>query len=163
VRGFAPHASKPLLGGMGDLKSNSTMKRQCGTSNAFNQLGPGPSYRRSRSIRKARGTEEARISNSAGAAARAKNASEAAAQMDVANVVKPMGLKISVAGNSFIVNKNTRAAPDRIPGSTRGSVTEVNTLSGVLPNPLAASSILGLTCNHEVLAAPTAGERKSTT
>ena len=103
--------------------------------------------------------EETRISSNAGAAARAKNASEAAAQMDVANVVKPMGLKMSVAGNSFIVSKKTRAAPDRIPGSTRGRVTEVNTRKGVLPRPRAASSILGLTCSKEVLVAPTAGER----
>ncbi len=103
------------------------------------------------------------MSNSAGAAARAKNASDAAAQMEVARVVKPIGLKIRVAGNSFMVNKNTKAAPDKIPGSTKGRVTVVNTLRGVFPNPLAASSILGLTCNNEVLAAPTAGERNSTT
>ena len=83
--------------------------------------------------------------------------------MEVANVVKPMGLKMRVAGNSFIVNKNTRAAPDRIPGSTSGRVTDVKTLRGVLPKPLAAYSMLGLTSNNEDLAAPTAGERKRTT
>lgn len=83
--------------------------------------------------------------------------------MEVAKVVNPMGLKISVAGNSFMVNKNTKAAPDRIPGSTKGRVTEVKTLKGVLPSPLATSSIMGLTCSNEVLAAPTAGDRNSTT
>ena len=130
---------------------------------AYTALDLSPTYRRSRSIRKPKGTEEARISKRAGAAARAKKASEAAAQMEVANVVKPMGLKIRVAGNSFMVSKNTRAAPDRIPGSTKGRVIDMKTLRGVFPNPLAASSMLGLTCNKEVLAAPTAGERKRTT
>ena len=44
--------------------------------------------------------EEATINSSAGAAAWAKNASEVAAQMEVARVVKPTGLRISVAWRS---------------------------------------------------------------
>ena len=102
-------------------------------------------YRRSRSIRNARGTDDARISRRAGAAARAKKASDAAAQMEVARVEKPMGLNISVAGNSFMTSKKTNAAPDRTPGVTNGNVTDEKTPMGVRPRPRAASSILGLT------------------
>ncbi len=116
-------------------------------------------YRRSRNIRNAKGTDDAKISRSAGAAARAKKASDAAAQMEVANVVKPMGLKIKVAGNSFITNKKTNAAPDKTPGVINGSVTEEKTPMGVRPKPRAASSIRGLTCRREDRAAPTAGDR----
>ena len=83
--------------------------------------------------------------------------------MDVAKVWKPMGLNINVAGNSFIVSKKTRAAPDTMPGRTNGRVTDENTPKGVRPNPLAASSTLGLTCKKELRAAPTAAETNSTT
>ena len=68
-------------------------------------------------MRKARGTEETRTSNRPGAAARAKKASSAADQMVVARVLNPMGLRISVAGSSFMVSKKTRAAPETIPGA----------------------------------------------
>ena len=49
----------------------------------------------------------------AGAAARAKYASDAAAQMEVARVRDPMGLRMRLAGSSFIVIRNTSAAPAR--------------------------------------------------
>ena len=70
------------------------------------------------------------MSSNAGAAARAKKASEAALQTEVARVSKPMGLKMSVAGNSFITSKKTSAAPARIPGLTRGTVIEVSSRAG---------------------------------
>ena len=116
-------------------------------------------YRRSRNIKNPRGIEENKINRRAGAAARAKKASEAADQMEVARVVKPMGLRISVAGSSFIVSKNTRAAPATMPGVTNGSVTEENTPIGARPKLRAASSIRGLTWSREALAAPTAGDK----
>ena len=56
---------------------------------------------RSRSIRKARGTEEAKTSSNAGAAAWAKKASDAALQMDVASVGKPVGRK-NQRGRQFL-------------------------------------------------------------
>ena len=74
-------------------------------------------------VRKANGNDEARISSKAGAAALAKKASEAAAQIDVARVSNPMGLKINVAGSSFMVSRNTNAAPAKMPGRTNGTVT----------------------------------------
>ena len=61
-----------------------------------------------------------RINTSAGRAARAKNASDAALQIDVASVLKPGGLKINVAGSSFIVNRKTRPEPANIPRNARG-------------------------------------------
>ena len=103
------------------------------------------------------------MSNSAGKAARAKNASEAADQIEVAKVLKPMGLSINVAGNSFITSRKTKAHPASIPGRAMGSVTEENARRGLLPRLLAASSILGLICSSEVRTAPMAGDRKSTT
>ena len=42
------------------------------------------------------------------------------------------------------------------------AVEEINTAGGVLPRLRAASSILGLTWSKDALAAPTAGDRKST-
>ena len=42
-----------------------------------------------------------------------------------------MGLRIKVAGNSFIVSRNTKAAADRMPGLTKGSVIDVKTRKGV--------------------------------
>ena len=74
-----------------------------------------------------------------------------------------MGLKINVAGSSFIVSKKTKAAPDMMPGRTRGSVTDEKTRRGVRPNPRAASSTLGLTCKKELRAAPTAADTNRTT
>ena len=111
----------------------------------------------------ANGMDETAISSSAGAAARAKNASSAAAQMDDARVVKPMGLRISVAGSSFMVRRNTRAAPVRIPGRTSGSVTVRRTDSGPRPRLRAASSNSGRTWSNEVRREPTAAGRNSVT
>lgn len=59
----------------------------------------------------------------AGIAACVKYASEAADQVEVASVLKSKGLKMRVAGNSFIVNKNTNAAPINMPGLINGVVT----------------------------------------
>mgnify|MGYP000244650565 CR=1 FL=1 len=95
-------------------------------------------------MRNARGTADAAMSSRAGNAALAKNASEAADQMEVASVLNPMGLSIRVAGSSFITNKKTKAHPANNPGRATGRVTEEKARSGVLPRPLAASSILGL-------------------
>ena len=99
------------------------------------------------------------MSNNAGSAARAKNASDAFDQMEVARVLKPMGLRINVAGSSFITNRNTRAHPAISPGLATGRVTDEKARSGLLPSPRAASSIRGLICNSDVRTAPSAGER----
>ncbi len=45
-------------------------------------------------------TAEVMINNRAGAAARVKKASEVADHIEIARVLKPMGLRIKVAGNS---------------------------------------------------------------
>ena len=68
------------------------------------------------------GTDEATMRMRAGAAAWAKKAAEAADQVDVARVVNPIGLRMRVAGSSFIVMRKTNAAPASIPGRIRGSV-----------------------------------------
>ena len=62
-----------------------------------------------------KGSADTNIRSRAGAAAWAKKASEEALHMDVAKVSKPSGLNIKVAGNSFIVNRNTIAPPANIP------------------------------------------------
>ena len=111
----------------------------------------------------ANGIDETATSSSAGAAARAKNASCDAAQIDDARVVKPIGLRISVAGNSFIVSRNTRAAPVRTPGRTSGKVTVNNTDNGRRPRLRAASSNSGRTWSNEVRREPTAAGRNSVT
>ena len=98
------------------------------------------------------------MSSRAGTAARAKNASEAADHIDVANVSNPTGLNIKVAGSSFITNKNTSAQPASNPGLAIGRVTEENVRIGLFPRPLAASSILGLICSSEDRTDPKAGE-----
>ena len=77
--------------------------------------------------RNAIGTDEVRINIRAGAAERAKNASSAADQIDVASVLNSSGPRISVAGSSFIVMRNTSATPASSPGRSRGSVTPVIT------------------------------------
>ena len=110
-------------------------------------------------MRKARGTADAAISSSAGNAARAKNASDAADQIEVARVLKPMGLSIRVAGSSFITNKKTKAHPASRPGRATGRVAEENARIGLRPRPLAASSIRGLICSNDVRTAPKAGDR----
>ena len=91
------------------------------------------------------GIEDSTIRSRAGTAAWAKRDSEVADQTEVANVLKPMGLKISVAGSSFIVVRKTRAAPVRIPGRIRGRVTVTIVCQTVRPRLRAASSIRGLT------------------
>ena len=78
-----------------------------------------------------------------------KNASDAFDQIDVANVLKPIGANINVAGNSFDVKRKTSATPDIIPGFKRGKVIVENTLSPLLPKLCAASSIRGLICPSE--------------
>ena len=50
----------------------------------------------------------------------------AASQMRVTSVSKPVGRSKSVAGSSFIVVRNTSAAPATSPGATSGSVTRRN-------------------------------------
>jgi hypothetical protein len=95
--------------------------------------------------RKAIGTEDINIKSRAGTAARAKKASEVADQIEVASVLKPMGLRSSVAGSSFMVVRKTRAAPAKIPGRTRGRVTVTRVCNGVRPRLRAASSTRGLT------------------
>lgn len=114
-------------------------------------------------MRKVKGKADAAINSKAGRAARAKNASDAADQMEVARVVNPMGLRMSVAGNSFITSKNTRAHPASNPGRTIGNVTDENARIGLFPSPLAASSNRGLTCNIDVRKVPRAGDTNSTT
>ena len=56
-----------------------------------------------------------------------KKASEEALHIEVANVLKPNGLKINVAGNSFIVNKKTITPPAITPCLTMGKVKDFNT------------------------------------
>ena len=75
----------------------------------------------------ANGIAETSIRSNAGAAAWAKNASDEALHMDVAKVSKPNGLNIKVAGNSFIVNKNTIAPPANMPCFTKGIVNVFKT------------------------------------
>lgn len=75
--------------------------------------------------------EDVRIIISAGAAARAKNASVEADQTEVASVWNPRGPSISVAGSSFIVRRNTSAAPISTPERIRGSVTRIITRRGL--------------------------------
>ena len=109
------------------------------------------------------GSDDIRISVRAGAAARAKKASEDADQMEVARVSKPRGLSISVAGSSFIDTRNTRAAPISTPGRTSGTVTLRITWPGVRPSPRAASSSRGLTWWSDARVAPSAAGSRSTT
>ena len=106
---------------------------------------------------------EAAISSRAGSAALAKNASDAADQMEVARVLNPMGLKISVAGSSFITSRKTSAHPASSPGRATGKVTDEKARMGLLPRPLAASSIRGLIYSSDVRTAPRAGDRYNTT
>ena len=83
--------------------------------------------------------------------------------MYVARVLNPKGPRINVAGNSFIVNKNTREAPANTPPLIKGNVIELITFILPLPKDLAASSILGFTCSREFLIGPTAKGKNSTT
>ena len=103
-----------------------------------------------------------RINTSAGSAARAKNASEAALQIDVASVLKPGGLKINVAGSSFIVNRKTRPEPANIPRNARGRVIRRKDCKEDFPKLREASSSRGLICNKAAWVLPPLAERKST-
>ena len=89
-------------------------------------------------------------------AARAKKASEVNDHTEVARVVKPVGLRIRVAGSSFMVSRNTREAPATMPGRAAGSVTDVNAPRGDRPSPRAASSTRGFICNSVARTAPRA-------
>ena len=106
--------------------------------------------------------DEAAISRRAGPAARAKKASEAADQMEVARVLKPIGLKIRVAGSSFMVSRNTRAAPAMIPGCTSGTVIESEHPRRRPPQASGRFFYSGIDLKKDALAAPTAGDRNST-
>ena len=68
------------------------------------------------------------------AAVLVKNASEDADQIDVAKVSNPVGPSINVAGNSFIVSRNTKAALANTLGIRIGSVTRVNDRNWVKPS-----------------------------
>ena len=77
-------------------------------------------------------------------------------QTSTASVFQPVGLSSSVAGSSFIAVSSTSAAPARMPGRASGAVTLATAPSWLRPNPRAASSRWGLTCNS---AARLAAER----
>ena len=96
------------------------------------------------------GIDAAIINKRAFTAALVKNACSVAHQIEVAKVLKPIGLRRRVAGNSFMASRNTMEPPARRPGTSRGSVIVVKALSGVLPKIRAASSSLGLICRNEV-------------
>ena len=85
------------------------------------------------------------INRSEGAAARAKKALSVADQTRVARVLNPVGERIRVAGSSFMVVRNTSAAPVRSPGLIRGTETWRIELSWLRPSVRAASSMCGLT------------------
>ena len=70
------------------------------------------------------GIDAAIINKRAFTAALVKNASSWAHQIEVAKVLKPIGLRRRVAGNSFMHSRKTRAAPDSMPGLMIGRVIE---------------------------------------
>ncbi len=88
------------------------------------------SYSRVDTSRGSRESAEKSTRSSAGAAARAKNPSAVADQMRVARVGKPVGLRRSVAGSSFIVVRKTSAAPLVIPPRAMGRVMRKSTCRG---------------------------------
>jgi hypothetical protein len=90
------------------------------------------------------GTEEIKINRRAGAEARAKKASEVADHMEVASVLKPIGLSIRVAGSSFMVVKKMMTAPARTPDRTSGRVMVTKTCRDLRPRPRATSSRCGV-------------------
>ena len=83
--------------------------------------------------------------------------------MDVDRVLNPIGARIRLAGSSFIVRRNTSAAPASSPDRKRGSVIDCSACVGVFPRLLAASSILGLICRSETRIAPTEAGRNNIT
>src|SRR5215217_6392836 len=89
----------------------------------------------SRITRRYMGRAETKIRSSAGAAARAKKASEVAVQILVAKVSKPRGERSRVAGSSFMVVKKTSAAPARMPEEAKGAVMVAITHIGPRPSP----------------------------
>ena len=106
--------------------------------------------------------EEVSIIIKAGAAARAKNASEVADQTDVARVWNPSGPSIRVAGSSFIVRRNTSAAPISTPERIRGRVIRAITRRGLWPRERAASSNRGLICSSVERTEPSATGKNRT-
>ena len=102
------------------------------------------------------------ISSKAGIAACAKNASLEADQTTVAKLLNPRGLKMSVAGNSFIVTKNTKTAPTRTLFLSNGNVTNHSVSMAVFPRFQEDSSIAGLICNAADLMVPSAIGKKRT-
>ena len=92
------------------------------------------------------GKDDIRIRTKEYAAVCAKKASDALDQINVANVLKPIGANINVAGNSFDVKRNTSAKPDMTPGFKRGMVIDKNTFTPSLPKLRAASSKRGFIC-----------------
>jgi hypothetical protein len=117
----------------------------------------------SRSTRNVIGAAAATINSNDGPAARAKNASSAAVQIDVARVRDSIGPRINVAGNSFIVSRNTITAAAARPGRIIGTVMVKKAQIRERPKLIAASSILGLTCKREDRIVPTATGRNKTT
>ena len=68
------------------------------------------------------------------AAVLVKNASDDADQIVVAKVSNPVGPRINVAGNSFIVNRNTKAALAKMLGIKIGNITRRKEVIWVVPN-----------------------------
>ena len=116
----------------------------------------------SRNTSHAVGMPAAAMSISDDAAVLVKNASDEADHIEVANVSNPVGPRINVAGNSFIVRRNTSAALAKMLGIIIGNVTRTNAWSCVLPIDCAASSRRGLICNSPDRKDPSATGRKST-
>lgn len=104
----------------------------------------------------AKGMEERSRRRSAGKAAWAKKASEMLDQIAVARVLKPMGLRMRVAGSSFMQVRKTRAVAEVSPGRSNGNKTRPKTPPGVAPRLRAAHSRLGEICNKEARVEPTA-------
>lgn len=98
----------------------------------------------------------------AGAAARAKKALSVADHTRVARVLNPVGERRRVAGSSFMVVRNTRAAPVSRPGRTSGIVTLRMDSQRDEPRLSAASSSRGLICNRDERMVPTACGMKRT-
>ena len=105
------------------------------------------------------GIDDTKTNSRAWTAASAKNASDAVDHIDIASVSNPIGDNIIVAGNSFMVNINTRAPPANKPGRMIGIVIEYSTCIGPFPRLRAASSRRGLICRRDDLIEPTAAGR----
>jgi hypothetical protein len=115
-----------------------------------------------REIRNAIGTDDSSTNIKAGAAARAKKASDEADHTEVASVLNSSGPNIIVAGNSFMATRKTRAPAERMPGLIRGRVTDRIVSRADLPKPRDASSSLGSICSKDDAIDPRAIGKKST-